>query len=709
LVRTLYGKGASILHSPASTIRWFAFYNIGNTEYMVAFRADGSVINVNVANSSNSALLATGTIANPNIGNAGITQWAGQYLLITANQVNGYWVWDGSNIYTAGTLGPVVTLTNAGAGYATAPTVVATGGSGFGATFVATVANGVVTNVVVTNPGQGYLPGQTVTLAFSGGNSGGSGASLTAVLSSTGGGSGATFTVTFTQINAGAANSAITSVVVTNGGSGYSQFTTLTLTITSNNTFTNVAAILTPVVSGGSIASVTINNGGNYFRYSGGVFALPSATLATSDGGNFHVTSVTIGNGGSGYSASVTAVCSGGGSPIQQATLQLVLTSGVITGVTVASGGLYGSNTPPTVTVADAPVNAAATVALMPFGVSGTAIETYAGHVWIAAGRIIFGSAPGSVTDFATSDGGVFFVGSNSHLKVAYNQLLSSNGLLFLVGDSATDYISGVTTSGTPPTTTYTLNNADPEIGTPYPASVVTFGNLPLLANSVGVFQLAGSTFTKISDDLDGSGIPNGLWNSDFGAIQLSAAKATIFNRKVWMVLNAVTDPITGSNIDKLFMWDGQKWWASQQDLTLNYIATSEIGSSLTAYGTDGLDVYPLFQGPSTGFSKTVQSRLWDAPGGYTHVKASTRLWGIAYVYANTSPSFTVNIDNENTVAPFTNNQYTVTPSATGYFEIPPEAIGQQGVMTGLTITTNAADMSLVSIALQDEIAGYRG
>jgi len=709
-LRTLYGKGAALSNGVGGlTIVFFGFFNIKSTPYCVEFFSDGSVAigNVNLGPASFVFILPAGTILAPSIAGIGITQYGSQYLIITANQTNGYWIWDGSLIYQAGTLGPVVTLTNVGAGYKTAPIVVATGGSGSGATFVATINNGVVTNVVETNPGSGYLPGQTVTLAFSGGNSGGSGASLTAVLSSTGGGSGATFTLTFS--NAGTVNGTwyVSSVAVTNGGSGYSQFTVLNITLTDAHPITYTAAVLQPVVSGGLITGVTIVNRGVYSDSAGSLVPV-TGTLSTSDSGNFHVTSVTIGNGGSGYSASATATCSGGGSPIQQATLQLILTSGVITGVTVASGGLYGSNTPPTVTVADAPVNAAATVALMPFGIQGTTVETYAGHVWVANGPVINATAPGSVTDFATSNGGVSFTSSNSNLKVGYTRLLSTNGFLFLIGDSAVDYISGVTTSGTPPTTTYSYLNADPETGTPYPASVLTFGNTPVLANSVGVHQLAGSTFTKVSDDLDGSGIPNGLWNSvaNFGGNQLSSAKANIFNHKVWMVLTTIKDPISGSQVNKLFMWDGKAWWAAMQDVTLTFIATSEINSVLTAYGTDGNLIYPLFQTPSTAFAKVVQSRLWDGPGGYTHVKAATRLFGIAYIYANTSPTFTVNIDNENSI---TNASYTVTPASAGYFEIPPEAVGQQGVMMGLTITTNAADLSLVSVALQEEIVGYRG
>lgn len=63
-----------------------------------------------------------------------------------------------------------VTITNGGAGYASAPTVTfsAPGGSGTTATGTAVISGGVVTSVTITNPGSGYELVPTVT--FSGGS-----------------------------------------------------------------------------------------------------------------------------------------------------------------------------------------------------------------------------------------------------------------------------------------------------------------------------------------------------------------------------------------------------------------------------------------------------------------------------------------------------------------------------------------------------------
>lgn len=86
-------------------------------------------------------------------------------VLVTAGDT-GSWIDDGI---------VSVAVSNGGTGYTSAPTVAITGTGGTGATATATVVNGVVTAVTITNPGSGY---ETASVAFSGG--GGSGAAATA-------------------------------------------------------------------------------------------------------------------------------------------------------------------------------------------------------------------------------------------------------------------------------------------------------------------------------------------------------------------------------------------------------------------------------------------------------------------------------------------------------------------------------------------------
>ena len=314
-------------------------------------------------------------------------------------------------------------------------------------------------------------------------------------------------------------------------------------------------------------------------------------TISVGDTGFYSVSSVTINSGGSNYSPGTTIVASGGGTPQSQASIAPVITGGVITGTTIIGGGIYDSNTPPTLAVNDTAVNASGTVTLMPFGIQGTAVETYQGHVWVVNGTLINFSAPGSVSNFATSAGGGSDQTNNSYTKVGYTQLVSTNGFLFLLGDNSMDYISGVVTNtpqGGNPTTTFTQNNSDPEVGTPYPAAVTTLGQEILLANSAGIFVSSGGAYVKKSEPLDGvyNTVPN------FSGVQLSAAKATIFGKRVWMVLVPIIDPIANGQQRKILMFNGQRWWASLQDVSLTFIQGQEINSVYTMQGTDGTSIF---------------------------------------------------------------------------------------------------------------------
>ena len=365
----------------------------------------------------------------------------------------------------------------------------------------------------------------------------------------------------------------------------------------------------------------------------------------------------------------------------------------------------------------------------VPTAISGTAIEVYAGRIWIANGATITFSAPGSIVDFSSADGGGNFTSSDSFLRVHYIQLLQTNGFLYLIGNSSINYISGVQTSGTPPVTTFTNQNADPEVGTPWPSTVGTFGRNILFANAFGAHVSYGASVTKISDALDGiyNTVPN------FGGLLPSAAKAVIFGKKVWILLLPIIDPITGQQVNKLMMWDGKRWWASAQSVALLYIQNQEMNSVLTAWGSTGTAIFPLFQTPSVDFTKIAQSKLWDKPGGYMFQHTNTRLWGMVQYYSILSPNLNISIDNESasaqqtialqpTTIAWTNNvgqpivwtnnvgqPITWFSSGTGIVVMPPQAVGQAGVLQGMTLTTQAADMALISLAIDSKIPQYRG
>ncbi len=163
------------------------------------------------------------------------------------------------------------------------------------------------------------------------------------------------------------------------------------------------------------------------------------------------------------------------------------------------------------------------------------------------------------------------------------------------------------------------------------------------------------------------------------------------------------------------------------------FINFQEIDSVITAYGTDGVAIYPLFQTPSTAFRKTVQSKLWDRPGNYSLGKSPSRLWGLVRYQSNLSKELDITIDNEIGVSPVVvvppdlpvvivnnfgnaviviNNASSVVVvigNGTGVAVFAPTSIAQNGVITGITLSTHAADMTVISLMIRDEITQYRG
>jgi hypothetical protein len=603
-IRSLWDQGAPIYTAPmGKTIIYAFFFNIGATNYAAVFLSDGTAVQVNTATLVN---VSISSVANTFYNSSLSTQipvcgqWGTTYLLIANNfNQNAYWVWDGADLHTAGTLAPQVTLTNGGSGYTSAPTVVAYGGNGSGATFIATVLTGSVVNIQLTNPGSGYEPGDIVQLYISGGGSD-SNAELTATLSS----------------------GVVTGIIITNPGSGYTPGTYAlgftggggsgaAGTYTVDSTTTVVSTLITAGGSGYTGAPMIS------FPSGGGINAAGIATITAGS-----VASVTVVNGGTNFISTPTITFVGGGGT--GATGTAVLSGGAISSVSITNGGT-GYTSAPAVEVQSGVNNAAtATVTLMPFGISGTAIETFQSRVWISFpyqsahgngvqqnGEIINISAPGSFSDFATSDGGLQFVNSDSFLRSQYINIKQSNGYLYPMGDSSVSVISNVQTSGNPPSTTFNYQNTDPQTGAAWRDSVQSYSRTILFANPFGVFGLYGGAVTKISKQMDN--IFNNAVFPAAGGITPTSAVANIFNLKVYLINMTVTDPFTNQTRTVMLGWDEKEWFVVSQASTYTFITTQEIASDLIAWGTDGNSLYPLLAAPSTAITKKISSKLFGS------------------------------------------------------------------------------------------------
>lgn len=680
-LRTLWDAGTAFYTAPSGrTIVYYFFYNISSQQYVAIFLSDGTAVSVaypaatqtSIATTSNTFYVA----ANGQLPIA--TQSGSQYLIIANhNTDNDYWIWDGSILYGAGSIAPfnAAEITDGGSGYTSVPGYTVFGGSGSGVVLTPVIASGSVVSLTVDNPGTGYLPGEIVQVAFTGGGSDSS-AILEAFIAA-GGVSGLTLVAggegfpagTFTLSIAGGGGSGATGTFTVAGGSG--TVTSVDLTAPgSNYTSTPVVSFPIPSSSGqvtatvgsGTIASLSVANAGA--GYVAGTYPLTfvsggghgaAATYTVSSGGTIASTAVTnagtsytttptvvlgfgaaavamitqgvvasvsVISGGSGYQGTPTLTFVGGGGTDAAATA--VVAGGTIASVTVTNGGsLYTSA--PAVEVETGLNNAAAAVLdLMPYGVSGTSLETYYSRVWIsypnqvgkeANGGTLFISAPDSLTDFATSDGGDIFTNIDRFLRQQYTFLRQTSNFLYAVGDSSVSVVSNVQTTGQPATTTFSYQNSDPQTGTIWRDTAQDFGNTILFANAFGVYGIYGGSVRKVSSKIDDI-FTNAIFPPTPGALEPTGAVANLYSQKVYCLLLTILDPFTSLPRNVMLMWNEREWFVASQSPALQFIGLQEISSDITAWGTDGTALYPLFQTPGS-LAKTLATKLYGASDAF--------------------------------------------------------------------------------------------
>lgn len=773
-VRAVPDKGTALYAvGDSRTIINFASFNLGNTNYFIVFFDDGSALQVNAATGAVTTVSAAASGAFYKALGAYPTtvQWGSLYLLMSNNNTpNDYWAWDGSLLYTAGTISPQISLTSGGSNYISLPTLTVFGGHGSGIALTPVLTLGSIVSLIPTNPGAGYLPGDIVQVRFAGGGSddgarlhaelvgaalaqivvleggtgynaaptvgfsggGGSGAAGTAVMNGTsvgvvtitnpGSGYNSAPTVTFTPVSGGsgalAAASLVASpvnqVVVDAGGTKFTGIPALTLTGGFGTGATAVAVLGGP----GPIASITVTAGGSGYTSlptiaitDGGAGAGATAVVSSVVGGV--ILGITVTNPGSGYTSPVVGFSGGGGSG---AAATAAIGAGSIVSATTTHPG-SGYKTAPAVIVQSGLNNAAsATLAMMPFGVSGDSIETYNSEVWIQnpfsngvvpVGGVRQSSAAGSISDFATSDGGLQETVTDRFLRRRLSAIRQSNGFLYPMGDSSVGVISNVQVQGNPPTKTLTNTNTDPQTGTHWRDTVQDFSRTILFANPFGVFGLFGGAVTKISGKMDRifqdalfptteNPTPNPTPNTQ--PVTPSGAVANLYNRKVYLLLARIRDPFTGQHRTAMVCWNEQEWSiVSQSGNDLTFIGTQEINSNLMAWGTDGKSLFPLMAAPSTLTQKILSTKLFGAAQPYM-----TKLARMVYVQCENfasdtnAPLLNVSIDTEYAEFPANTPQIVFPPPGA----ILPASASPPPVQCPLLAATAGADISGQQLAI---------
>ena len=680
-LRAVWDVGSPIYTAPAGkSIVYHFFYTLKGKSYAAAFLSDGTAVQIDTDTNAVTTISPTGGAFYSGGQLPACGQWGALYLLIANNDTpNSYWVWDGSLLFYAGTLGPAVEVTSGGSGYSSAPTVTAfSTGSGSGVAASATISNGSVVSVQLTNPGSGFIPGEQVQFLFSGGGTD-TGAELKAVLTA----------------------GVIASVSLIAGGSGYTPGT-YALGITGDG----AGATGTYTVSaGGVVVSVALTAGGH--GYTGAALSFPlggganAAGVAALSSGT--VASVTIVQGGSGFTATPTLTFGGGGGTGAEATV--TLTAGVITAVAVTAGGT-GYDSAPAVIVQSGMNNAATAVGnVMPFGVSGSSIETYLSRVWLfypnqtgnqQNGGTFLVSAPGSLTDFSPSSGGVTYTSSDAFLRYQYTNAKQSGSYLYPIGDSSTEIISNVQTAGSPPTTSFSYQNVDPQTGTSWRDSVCYYAKTVLLANPFGVHGLYGGAVTKISQKMDD--VFDGLVLPKDGGVVPSAALTNLFGQKLLLLLVSYPDFFTGVVRNVMVGWDEKRWYVFSQSVGLTFISTQEVASNLQAWGTDGVALYPLFTTPNPNLNKVLSTKLYGGQAPFI-MKQAMGVWAQARDFAGTGVTIDVTLDNELGSFSAPNSLQFLTGTKTSGLAAT-ETGDVTGVTLGVTMSSASPDFALQNLSL---------
>jgi hypothetical protein len=240
--RTLPGIGPTFYTAPTGlSIVWGTGANLADASYKVVLLSDGSMQQIASASGAVTQIMPPGTVQNPS-SIMGFTQWGIPIPMFafTKDQTNGYWLWDGTNLFTAGTISPEIDLTNSGLNYTSQPNfAVTTTGAGTAPTFFAQIENGSLAQITCTNPGSGFAVNDFVNLSITAGGSDDSANAYADISAPTVGG--------------------VDEVIVQQGGSGYTGATNIVATSVDGN---GSGASFSFTASSGVITGIAILNPG---------------------------------------------------------------------------------------------------------------------------------------------------------------------------------------------------------------------------------------------------------------------------------------------------------------------------------------------------------------------------------------------------------------------------------------------------------------
>jgi len=256
------------------------------------------------------------------------------------------------------------------------------------------------------------------------------------------------------------------------------------------------------------------------------------------------------------------------------------------------------------------------TATIMPFGLPDVyCMEVFQARLWVAGKDVISWSAATNGSDFSDVNGGGSLTYWGNKLVYTYTDLAASAGYLFVFGDSSIDVISppttiGQGTPGSPTTTVFSYQNADPQVGNRFPRPVGKWGRYLITFNGAGIWQVAGGDAQNISEKI--SRIHRTVDFTQF--YPTFATCTTMFGFRVLLCNARWTDPF-GATRSFLLVWNGDSWTVASQHYNLIEINHYEDQSVIIPLGTDGTSIYKLFDTPDPTLIKRLSTKSLRGQG----------------------------------------------------------------------------------------------
>jgi len=441
-----------------------------------------------------------------------------------------------------------------------------------------------------------------------------------------------------------------------------------------------------------------------------GIFSWDGTTLVKISG-SFGITAkIDNGSGGAGTILNVTV------------TAGVLAIGQVITGVgvsanTIITAFLSGTGGVGTYTVSNSQNVASESMTAASAAPSfGTAVASYAGRIWIANGRTVTFSAPGTYTDFTTTDFGGSFTVNDSTLHSNITSMIATNGYLYYTGTDSLSVVSDVRVSSSPATTLFSNINLVTTAGTNAPDSIISYYRTLWMANPSGFMAVTGSTAQKGSDKLDG------VYPLISSVTKVCGGVVVINNILCLAYFFTYNDPVAGAR--PLFaIFFGKKWFFASQGSGLTFAASASVSGTQTIFATSGTKLYKCFSDTSTSIDQIVQTKFWDF-GENTVSDTQVLKAGVECVIPVAPASMQITIDSEssstgvnlsgnntqtwvnnsNIVVSWVNNSNQIVPwVVTGYVWFRGD-VSNYGKYAGMTITTSAPAVELNAAQLQYEL-----